>query len=152
MYIVAVALQDGRWHHDRSYARSRATREDTVRLMRKVVTEEDPAWTARYRDPDPARRAFGGEMTVRLADGREVAGTRRVADAHPNGAAPFGRPDYRAKFRELAEGVVSDEEQRRFLDLAERLGELTPAEVAELNVQAPDLDADALPGERAGIF
>ena len=152
MYIVAVALQDGAWHHERSYARARATREDTVRLMRKVRTEEDPAWTARYRDPDPSRRAFGGEMIVRLADGREVRGERLVADAHPNGAAPFARPDYALKFRELAEGVVPEAEQRRFLALAERLGELTPEEVAEANVQVPGLDADIVSGERAGIF
>ena len=152
MYIVAVALQDGAWHHERSYARERATRPDTVALWHKIRTEEDPAWTARYREADPSRRAFGGEMAVRLTDGREVHGKRAVADAHPNGTAPFGRPDYLAKFRDLAEGVVAEEEQRRFLTLAQRLAELTPAEVQELNVQVPRVDARTVHGEGRGIF
>ncbi len=37
MYIFAVALQDGVWHHERSYARARATRPDTVALWHKVA-------------------------------------------------------------------------------------------------------------------
>ncbi len=152
MYIVAVALQDGDWHHERSYARPRATRPDTVALWRKVRTEEDPAWTARYRDPDPGKRAFGGEMTVRLKDGSEVHAQRSVADAHPNGAAPYGRADYLAKFRELADGVVAEEEQLRFLTLAQRLAELTPKEVRELNVQVPRVDGRTVHGEGRGIF
>jgi 2-methylcitrate dehydratase len=152
MYIVAVALQDGAWHHERSYRRDRATREDTARLWRKVRTEEDPAWTARYRERDPGRRAFGGEMTVRLVGGREIRAQRAVADAHPNGAAPFGRADYLAKFRTLADGIVAEEEQDRFLALAQRLGGLTHAEVEELNVQVPRLDDGAVHRERAGIF
>ncbi|MEX2502456.1 MAG: MmgE/PrpD family protein [Trueperaceae bacterium] len=150
LYIVAVALQDGSWHHERSYARERATREDTVALWRKVRTEEDPAWTARYREADPGRRAFGGEMTVRLRDGSEVRAERAVADAHPNGAHPFARSDYVAKFRELAHDLVPDEEQERFLVLAQRLGELSPDEVRTLNVTVPSVAAER--PERAGIF
>ena len=152
MYIVAVALQDGAWHHERSYARERATRPDTVALWHKVRTEEDPAWTARYRDADPSRRAFGGEMIVRSKDGSEVHAQRAVADAHPNGAAPFGRPDYVAKFRALADGVVAEAEQHRFLTLAQRLADLTPKEVQELNVQVPRVDERTVHGEGRGIF
>ncbi len=152
MYIVAVALQDGAWHHEHSYARERATRPDTVALWHKVRTEEDPAWTAHYREADPSRRAFGGEMTVRLKDGSEVHAQRAVADAHPNGAAPFGRPDYLAKFRALADGVVAEEEQHRFLTLAQRLAELTPNDVQELNVQVPPVDEGTVHGEGRGIF
>lgn len=152
MYIVAVALQDGSWHHERSYARERAVRPDTVALWRKVRTEEDPAWTARYLAPDPNERAFGGEMIVRLRDGGEIRAQRLVADAHPNGARPFAREDYLAKFRGLAAGVVAEDEVRRFLALAERLDELTPAELGELNVQVPGV-ADAGGGrEGTGIF
>ena len=33
MYIFAVALQDGRWHHVHSYAPERAQRADTVRAL-----------------------------------------------------------------------------------------------------------------------
>lgn len=152
MYIIAVALQDGRWHHEESYARSRATRPDTVALWRKIRTEEDALWTTRYRDPDPALRAFGGELTVRLMDGRELHAERAVADAHPNGADPFGRPHYLAKFHSLASDSVADEERQRFIELAERLGTLAPAEVRELNVQVPAIDHATVAGEGMAIF
>jgi 2-methylcitrate dehydratase len=36
MYIFAVALQDGTWHHVDSYAPKRAARADTVRLWHKI--------------------------------------------------------------------------------------------------------------------
>ncbi|WP_234293570.1 MmgE/PrpD family protein, partial [Nocardia jinanensis] len=39
-YIFAVALQDGTWHHERSYAPERAQRPDTVALWRKISTAE----------------------------------------------------------------------------------------------------------------
>jgi 2-methylcitrate dehydratase len=152
MYIVAVALQDGRWHHVDSYTRERARRPDTVALMRAIRTEEDPSWTARYRDPDPSKRAFGGEMIVRLRDGGEVRASRNVADAHPNGRAPFARPDYLAKLAALAEGVADEAERRRFEALAQRLPELTPADVKELNVQVPGIDHATVAGEGTGIF
>lgn len=58
-YIFAVALQDGAWHHERSYAPERAHRRDTVELWRKISTVEDPEWTRRYHSTDPAERAFG---------------------------------------------------------------------------------------------
>ena len=151
MYIVAVALQDGEWHHVRSYTRERATRPDTVELWHKIETAEDASWTKRYKAPKPEDRAFGGEMIVRLKDGTEVRGERAVADAHPNGASPFERRDYVQKFRTLAEGVVTHGEQSRFLELAERLTELSATEVRGLSVQVPDTDThlDDLP---KGIF
>jgi 2-methylcitrate dehydratase len=73
-----------------------------------------------------------------------------VADAHPNGARPFSRPNYIEKFRTLCEGIVSKAEQDRFLDLVERLPSLTAAEVRQLNlvVSADQLGPDA----PAGIF
>src|ERR1700712_2991847 len=41
MYIFAVALQDGTWHHVDSYAPKRAARADTVKLWHKIETTED---------------------------------------------------------------------------------------------------------------
>ena len=102
----------------------RAARPDTVRLWHRVVTVEDPAWTARYHDPDPARRAFGGRAEVHLAGGEVVAAELAVADAHPLGADPFTRPHYLRKLATLAEGVVEPDELERFAGLVERLGEL----------------------------
>ena len=76
MYILAVALEDRRWHHERSYARERAHRPSTIALWRKIRTVEDPVWTARYHEPDPAKRAFGGRISIRMTDGSSIAGEK----------------------------------------------------------------------------
>jgi 2-methylcitrate dehydratase len=131
-YIFAVALQDGGWHHIRSYERARAMRPDTVELWRKITTAEDPEWTRRYHDPDPSKRAFGGRVEITLADGSEVIEEIAVADAHPAGARPFTRGQYIAKFRTLADGVIAPDVQDRFLEAVTRLPELSTAEVAAL--------------------
>jgi 2-methylcitrate dehydratase len=133
-YIFAVALQDGAWHHSHSYSPARAHRPDTVELWQVITTAEDPGWTRRYHDPDPAQKAFGGRAEIELADGSMITAEISVADAHPQGARPFARADYVAKFATLADGVLTAGEQDRFLDLATRLPELTPAEVGELTV------------------
>jgi 2-methylcitrate dehydratase len=130
-YIFAVALQDGGWHHVRSYAPQRAARRDTAGLWRKISTAEDPEWTRRYHDPDPTKRAFGGRVEITLTDGTVITDETAVADAHPAGARPFAREQYIAKFRTLADGVIDPVVQDRFLDAVTRL---------------PDLDADELAG------
>ena len=135
-YILAVALQDGAWHHERSYAPERASRPDTVALWRRISTVEDPAWTRRYHASDPSQRAYGGRIEVRLTDGTTVVDEIAVPDAHPQGARPFARADYVAKFRTLADGVLDDVEVERFLEVAERLGELGADELGSLTVTA----------------
>ncbi|HAN24203.1 MAG TPA: 2-methylcitrate dehydratase, partial [Microbacterium ginsengisoli] len=98
----------------------------------------------RYHSEDPDEKAFGGRVEIRLANGETIVDEIAVADAHPLGARPFTRPDYVAKFRLLAEPVLTADEIERFLDLAERLPELTPAEVRELSiVAAPGVLASA---------
>ena len=69
MYIFAVALQDGSWHHERSYAPERAHRPDTIELWRKISTVEDPEWTRRYHSTDPAEKAFGARAEITLKSG-----------------------------------------------------------------------------------
>ncbi|MFB8146496.1 MmgE/PrpD family protein [Microbacterium sp. NPDC056003] len=135
-YIFAVALQDGGWHHVDSYAPERAGREDTVALWHKITTAEDAEWTRRYHSEDPNEKAFGGRVEIRLTSGETIEDEIAVADAHPLGARPFARADYIRKFRILAEPVLSAEEIDRFLDLAERLPELTPEEVQQLSIVA----------------
>jgi 2-methylcitrate dehydratase len=142
-YVFAVALQDGSWHHERSYAPERAARPDTVRLWQRVRTVEDERWTDAYR----AGRAFGGRAELRLRDGRVVADELEVADAHPRGAAPFARDDYDAKFRTLAVQHLGDEEAERFLGAARSLPAL--ADLRELTFVARG-DVDARAGR--GIF
>ncbi|WP_280387969.1 2-methylcitrate dehydratase PrpD [Nocardia wallacei] len=151
-YIFAVALQDGTWHHERSYAPERARRPDTVELWRKIRTVEDPEWTRRYHATDPAEKAFGARAVVTLADGETLVDELAVADAHPLGARPFGREQYLAKFRTLAEGVLEPAEQDRFLDAAQRTPELRADELDQLTVTvAPDV-LDSAPSTGRGIF
>jgi 2-methylcitrate dehydratase len=133
-YIFTVALQDGEWHHERSYGPERAARPDTVSLWNRVSTEEDPEWTRRYHSLDPREKAFGGRVEIELTDGTRIVEEIAVADAHPLGARPFARDDYVNKFRTLAEGVLAPAEIERFLSTAQRLPELTAAELAGLTV------------------
>ncbi|MEX8056802.1 MmgE/PrpD family protein [Microbacterium sp. 16-032] len=135
-YIFAVALQDGAWHHVDSYTPERAGRADTVELWHKVTTAEDAEWTRRYHSEDPNEKAFGGRVVITLTDGSIVEDEIAVADAHPLGARPFAREDYVRKFRLLAEPVLLPDEIERFLELVQRLPELTPAEVMQLTIVA----------------
>ncbi len=151
-YIFAVALQDGSWHHERSYAPGRAHRPDTVDLWRKISTVEDPEWTRRYHSTDPAEKAFGARAEVRLADGEVIVDELAVADAHPLGARPFGRREYIAKFAELAGGVVRAAEQRRFLSAVDSLADLRAADLHALNVVIDPRVLQAAPATPPGIF
>ncbi|MFP5019580.1 MmgE/PrpD family protein [Pseudonocardia phyllosphaerae] len=140
-YIVAVALLDGGFHHERSYPPHRAADDELVQLWHAVSTVEDPEWTRRYHSADPDEKAFGGRVEVTLTDGSTITDEIAVADAHPLGARPFGREEYVGKFRSLARDVVDRVEQDRFLEYALRLPELAPEDLAELTVVAPRLDA-----------
>jgi 2-methylcitrate dehydratase len=135
-YILAVALQDGTWHHERSYAPERAARPDTVALWRLITTREDPTWTRRYHAEDPREKAFGGRLEVELVDGTRLVEEIAVADAHPLGARPFTRAQYVDKLRTLASGTVEDAEIERFLAAATRLSDLPPGAVDELRLTA----------------
>ena len=146
-YIFAVALQDGTWHHVDSYTPERAGRPDTVELWHKITTVEDPEWTRRYHSNDPAEKAFGGRVEITVTDGSTITDEIAVADAHPFGARPFARENYLAKFRGLAEGVLPHSETERFLALAQRLPELTAAELGGLTVWTP-----GLPTPPRGLF
>src|ERR1019366_4539055 len=98
------------------------------------TTAEDPEWTRRYHSLDPREKAFGGRVEIDLNDGGRIVDEIAVADAHPLGANPFARAQYIQKFRTLAEGVLPAAEIERFLDVAQRLPELTAAELVGLNV------------------
>src|SRR5690606_26129413 len=108
----------------------RAARQDTVELWQRVTTEEDAEWTRRYHSLDPNEKAFGGRVEIVLTDGSTIVDEIAVADAHPLGARPFAREDYITKFRTLAADVLEPAEIERFLELAQRLPELTAAELS----------------------
>ena len=148
MYIFAVALQDGCWHHVESYTRERASRPDTFRLWRSIETREDAEWTRRYHAVDPAEKAFGARVEILLKDGSRIEDQMAVANAHILGAKPFARADYVHKFKSLTNVVISPEESRRFLDAAQRLPDLT-GDLHQLNISLP---ASGLAKGRPGIF
>jgi 2-methylcitrate dehydratase len=137
MYIFAVALEDGTWHHVDSYRRERAMRPETVTLWHKISTVEEPEWDEKYHHEDPQKRSFGGRVVVTMRTGETIEDEIDVPDAHPRGAAPFGRDDYLGKFHELAGLYATDEERARFLRLALELADLAPGRLSELNVVIP---------------
>jgi len=149
MYILAVALQDGKWHHVDSYAPKRAQRKDTVALWQKIETREDPAWTARYHAKDPSELAFGGRLEVFMKDGSKHVDEMAVANAHPLGARPFAREDYIRKFRILTEGIITVREANRFIEAAQSVASLPAGELHQLNVALP---MGSLAESKPGIF
>ena len=152
MYIFAVALQDGFWHHVKSYAPERAQRSDTVKLWHKIKTVEDAKWTEAYHDQDPNKKRFGGRIEIILNNGSKIEDELGVANAHPAGAKPFTRPDYIRKFDTLTEGIITKEERNRFIALCENLPNLTAAQVQELNVQIPISQLTNNKRDTKGIF
>ncbi|MCS6838924.1 MAG: MmgE/PrpD family protein [Bdellovibrionaceae bacterium] len=150
MYIFAVALEDGRWHHIDSYTPQRAHRPSTVELWRKIRTVEDPEWTKRYHDPDPNKKQFGGRVEIIFKDGRKLVDELGVANAHPAGARPFGRKEYIQKFDTLTANLISYEERQRFLSLVQKLPELTSEQLKQLNVVVDRAKLEF--NQREGIF
>ncbi len=149
MYIFAVALQDGSWHHEQSYAPKRAGRRDTVELWHKIETREDEAWTKRYHSRDPNELAFGARIEITMKDGQVITDEMAVANAHPLGAKPWGRADYIGKFNAMTEGVIAPKESARFLEAAQDVASLPAGELYRLNVAMP---AGALTEAKPGIF
>ena len=152
MYIFAVALQDGTWHHVDSYSPERASRPDTIRLWHKIKTLEDKKWTDAYHDPDPNKKCFGGRVEIIMTNGQTIVDELAVANAHPAGARPFKRADYIKKFDTLTSEIITKEERNRFISLCERLTELTAAEVQQLNVQIPIDKLISNKRDQKGIF
>ncbi|GED97352.1 2-methylcitrate dehydratase PrpD [Gordonia crocea] len=152
MYIFAVALQDGTWDHVESYAPERAARPDTVELWRKISTVEDPEWTRRYHSEDPDEKAFGARAVITLKDGTVITDELAVADAHPLGARPFAREQYKEKFTKLANGVIAPAEQERFLTAAEGLDSIAGGGLSALNIVVEKSVLDGAPAIGGGIF
>lgn len=126
MYIFAVALEDGRWHHVDSYTKDRAHRPSTVELWRKIRTEEKREWTDAYHHPDPANKKFGAEVVITFQDGTQMKAKLDNPHAHPNGLKPFQRKDYIEKFNTLTEGLVEPEAKKRFLQAVEAMNPINP--------------------------
>ena len=105
--VLAVALQNHGWQHERACAPGRSSRPDTLALSRKVRV-------VRHRQP------IGGKVVAMLKGGivlqEELEGGGDVA----------------AKFRALSGGIISRTEQDGFLAAAYRLPELGVGDIVRL--------------------
>ena len=134
MYIFAVALEDGSWHHVKSYSKARAKRKSTIKIWRSIKTHEDKKWTKRYHDPNPKKKAFGAKVTITLKNGKKITEEQGVADAHPYGSRPFKRKNYINKFLTLTEDILDKKEIERFLKTVQNLRKLKSGQLDRLNI------------------
>ena len=133
MYIFAVALEDGSWHHIKSYTHERANRKSTINLWQKIKTFESSEWTKKYHNPDPRKKSFGGRVIIKMRDGSVIEDQREVADAHPSGLRPFRRANYIEKFKNLTEGLMAKSEVKNFLNKVQNLKNLKYKDLVNLN-------------------
>ena len=135
MYIFAVALEDGDWHHVKSYSRSRAKRKSTIKIWRSIKTHEDKKWTRKYHDPNPKKKAFGAKVVITLKNGKKITEQQDRADAHPYGSRPFKRENYIKKFLTLTEKILDKNESNRFLKTVQNIRKLKPGQLIKLNIE-----------------
>ena len=135
MYIFAVALEDGKWHHVKSYTKARAKRKSTIKIWKSIKTHEDKRWTKKYHDPNPMNKSFGGEVIVTLKNGKKISDQQDRADAHPYGSRPFKRQNYINKFLTLTENIIDKKESDRFLRTVQNLKKLKSGQLDRLNIK-----------------
>ena len=135
MYIFAVALEDGAWHHVKSYTPQRARKKSTITLWRSIKTHEDKKWTKKYHDPNPKNKSFGAKVVVTLNNGKKIVEELDKADAHPFGSRPFKRKNYINKFLILTKGILSKKESDRFLNVVQNLKKLKSGQLNKLNIE-----------------
>ena len=152
MYILAVAWEDGAWHHVDSYTSERAHRPSTVSLWQKIRTEEASDWTQAYHATDFRNKKFGAEVVVTLSNGDQVIESLDNPNAHSLGASPFARADYIGKLRTMGDGVADPDEIDRFIGLVEDLERLSADDVARLNIVVPADRLQDTSAERVGIL
>jgi len=135
MYIFAVALEDGKWHHINSYTPERSNKKSTIELWKKIKTFEDKKWTKKYHDPNTKKKCFGGRVIIKMKDGSKIEDQLGIADAHPNGKRPFKRENYINKFKTLTAKIVDQKESERFLEDAQNLKQMNKSELYKLNIE-----------------
>ena len=135
MYIFAVALEDGNWHHVKSYTKARANKKSTIKIWKSIKTHEDKKWTKKYHDPDPKKKSFGAKVVITLKNGEKITEQQDKADAHPYGSRPFRRKNYINKFLTLTESILDKKESERFLKNVQNLRRLKPGQLDKLNIE-----------------
>ena len=151
MYIFAVALEDGVWHHIDSYTHERANKKSTIDLWQKIVTYEDKKWTKKYHEPNPKKKCFGGEVVIQMKNGSKIKSKLGVADAHPSGNRPFKREDYINKFKTLTSSIIEQKESEGFLNSVQSLRELGKSDLHKLNIEVKS-DLKNLSSSKKTIF
>ena len=152
MYIFAVALQDGMWHHISSYASERAARTDTIKLWHKIETIEKDKWTQLYHHTDPKKKAFGGKVIVAMENGVMHEKELERAHAHSGGKNPFDRKQYINKFKTLTRPFISEDTQSKFINCVQELQSLTKEQIVELNIEIRNEDLIGNKPDQNGIF
>tara|TARA_Y100001935_G_scaffold65779_1_gene55340 strand:- start:184 stop:1686 length:1503 start_codon:yes stop_codon:yes gene_type:complete len=135
MYIFAVALEDGSWHHVNSYTKKRAKKKSTLKIWRSIKTHEDKKWTKKYHDSNPRKKSFGAKVIITLKNGNKIIEQQDRADAHPYGSRPFKRKNYINKFLTLTEGILDKKESNRFLNSVQNLKKLKAGQLDKLNIE-----------------
>lgn len=147
-YLVAVALEDGWFHHERSYTHERTHRAGTIALWHKVRSVVDPCWEDRHRAAPPERPVLGGRLELHLEDGRVIAADKPIADAQIGGDRTMDRAGYEQKFRALAGPVMDADALDAFLALAGGLPSALPEALCRLN---PPLPRGRFPADGADV-
>ena len=135
MYIFAVALEDGNWHHIKSYTKARANKKSTIKIWKSIKTYEDKKWTKKYHDPDPKKKSFGAKVIISMKSGKKYVEELDRADAHPYGARPFKRENYIDKFNVLTDKIISKKESVRFLKDVQNCRNLKNGQLHKLNIE-----------------
>ena len=135
MYIFAVALEDGDWHHVKSYTKSRANKKSTIKIWKCIKTHEDKKWTKKYHDPNPKKKSFGAKVVITMNNNKKYSEELERADAHPYGLRPFKRNNYINKFKILTDKILSPKESNRFLKDVQNLNNLKNGQLNKLNIE-----------------
>jgi len=138
MYIFAVALEDGKWHHIKSYNKRRSHKKSTVDLWHKIETHENRVWTKKYHHPDPKKKSFGAKVVLNMKDGKKITESLERANAHPYGSHPFKRVNYIEKFLTLTDGIIRINESKRFLKDVQNLKRIKSGELHKLNIEVDE--------------
>jgi len=138
MYIFAVALEDGKWHHIKSYNKKRSHQKSTVDLWHKIKTQENKIWTKKYHHPDPKKKSFGAKVILKMKDGKKIIESLEKANAHTYGLYPFKRANYIEKFLTLTDGIIRTSESNRFLKDVQNLKKIKSGGLHKLNIEVDE--------------
>ena len=138
MYIFAVALEDGNWHHINSYTKKRSNKKSTINLWNKIETHENKTWTKKYHHLDPKKKSFGATVILKMKDGKKIIESLDKANAHTYGSRPFKKVNYIDKFLTLTDGIITTNESKRFLNDVQNLKKIKSGELYKLNIEVDE--------------